>query len=823
MSDYTANYALIKPKKSENYDIDDVTRKNMDTIDTQLFNKVDKIPGKGLSSCDFTEQYKTKLDGLNNYDDTDIKNSISSLKNKQKEQDTTIDDINNDINLANRNLANVIQLAMTNQKNIDTEHETNTQQDKDIADLKTENEELKAENERLRQDMNAYPSNEASGEYITLNDSADSRFNKFKVLGKSTQATRSGKNMVHVTTPTATTNGITFTNNEDGSVTINGTATANAYFNVNIFSGDVSSYFTCTKNEYYGLYIGKSAEGLNFVVRSKTKNYPLLQTDYNTIERVQQYTDETDEECYAYLAVQSGTTINNLTVYPMIVHGTEIGDYEVYGAMPSPKFPSEIINVTGSINLFDGELEEGHIDAITGENSNANDRIRSKNYIEIPINTSKICVIRTIANGLFGLRFYDENKNFLSYIASNENYNTATILIFDIVANAKYIRFIDITNNLESKIKITTELCDYKYSEYGKGIIYIKNTCKNLINQEDIGNYNLYAKKLSHNEDGSIRTTSNFSHSRDIGTFLKLKKNTQYTVSVEIVSITTTGNTQCVLEIRGHHPYTDNNVFGTTVGSVQQIKSEWIGKRFSYTFNSGDYDFWTLHISGWYGSGINGVLIYKNVQIEEGSTATDFENGSQEFEFPLEEGQRLREEDYLADDGIHHKRNTVSFNGTENWKYDSTYNRWHIAALVLYNSVVGAGKAELQCNYFKYSNSTQDLNKISDASSSDWYFYIEDKYLDGKTFPEWLQEKNSEGNPLTVEYNIVENKLNEYVEAYTDEQKQVYDELVKTAKTYKTVTNIFSTNEVSPKFEVEYRQDIKALINNVSQTVLNNA
>ena len=82
--------------------------------------------------------------------------------------------------------------------------------------------------------------------------------------------------------------------------------------------------------------------------------------------------------------------------------------------------------------------------------------------------------------------------------------------------------------------------------------------------------------------------------------------------------------------------------------------------------------------------------------------------------------------------GIHHKRNTVSFNGTENWKYDSTYNRWHIAALVLYNSVVGAGKAELQCNYFKYSNSTQDLNKISDASSSDWYFYIEDKYLNGK-------------------------------------------------------------------------------------------
>ena len=109
------------------------------------------------------------------------------MKKLAESVDTVIDDINDDISLANRNLANVIQLAMTNQKNINTEHATNTQQDKDIANLKTENEELKAENERLRQDMNAYPSNTAEGEYITLNDSADSRFNKFTIKGNSVQ------------------------------------------------------------------------------------------------------------------------------------------------------------------------------------------------------------------------------------------------------------------------------------------------------------------------------------------------------------------------------------------------------------------------------------------------------------------------------------------------------------------------------------------------------------------------------------------------------------------------------------------------------------
>ena len=120
-------------------------------------------------------------------DYTKVADVPSDMQELAESVDAVIDDINNDINLANRNLANVIQLAMTNQKNIDTEHETNTQQDKDIANLKTENEELKAENERLRQDMNAYPSNTAEGEYITLNDSADSRFNKFKIKGNSIQ------------------------------------------------------------------------------------------------------------------------------------------------------------------------------------------------------------------------------------------------------------------------------------------------------------------------------------------------------------------------------------------------------------------------------------------------------------------------------------------------------------------------------------------------------------------------------------------------------------------------------------------------------------
>lgn len=45
---------------------------------TLLNNKVDKVAGKGLSTNDYTTAEKTKLAGLENYDDTDVKDDIAA-------------------------------------------------------------------------------------------------------------------------------------------------------------------------------------------------------------------------------------------------------------------------------------------------------------------------------------------------------------------------------------------------------------------------------------------------------------------------------------------------------------------------------------------------------------------------------------------------------------------------------------------------------------------------------------------------------------------------------------------------------------------------
>ena len=49
-------------------------------VTAALNNKVDKVQGKQLSTEDFTTALKTKLEGLNNYDDTDISNAVARLR-----------------------------------------------------------------------------------------------------------------------------------------------------------------------------------------------------------------------------------------------------------------------------------------------------------------------------------------------------------------------------------------------------------------------------------------------------------------------------------------------------------------------------------------------------------------------------------------------------------------------------------------------------------------------------------------------------------------------------------------------------------------------
>lgn len=72
---------------------------NKEKTNELLDGKVDKEEGKGLSTNDFTNEYKDKLDKLNNYDDTVIKNTIDILNDKIEKLNARVEYLENNVSI----------------------------------------------------------------------------------------------------------------------------------------------------------------------------------------------------------------------------------------------------------------------------------------------------------------------------------------------------------------------------------------------------------------------------------------------------------------------------------------------------------------------------------------------------------------------------------------------------------------------------------------------------------------------------------------------------------------------------------------------------
>lgn len=94
------------------------------------------------------------------------------------------------------------------------------------------------------------------------------------------------------------------------------------------------------------------------------------------------------------------------------------------------------------INRWDEDWEVGGISAITGQNDNTANRIRSKNYISVLFGES-IYVKTPSSNNFIYLRFYDSQYRFITY--SSYGYANQTIIINNLLApksieNVAYVR-----------------------------------------------------------------------------------------------------------------------------------------------------------------------------------------------------------------------------------------------------------------------------------------------------------------------------------------------------------------------------------------------
>lgn len=248
----------------------------------------------------------------------------------------------------------------------------------------------------------------ATGKEILIEDGENNKGLEIKVKGSTNQAIRSGKNKLpynYYNGNSKTVNGITFTVNEDKSITANGTATANASFSItnpNNYGIAAGSYKLVGENNAYtktairGSY--KKADGtITYISSVGSFTIPEGATNINL-----------------YVVILQGETVNNVTFYPMLLNSTETDlTFEAGGVSPSSDYRSPIENVEGNVeikdvgeNLFDKKTNT-ILTWLTAAEITEEGSVCSKNFI--PTTKNKIYATNFAAY----VFYYDKKLNYL--------------------------------------------------------------------------------------------------------------------------------------------------------------------------------------------------------------------------------------------------------------------------------------------------------------------------------------------------------------------------------------------------------------------------
>lgn len=657
------------------------------------------------------------------------------------------------------------------------------------------------------------------GESITLENTARAKFTKFRTKGNSSQETRSGKNKIIFDDIKETVNqGITCSI-KNGVITLNGTASGvvNFYSDpINISAGK----YTLSKNMEGTWSLGTATSSLAILLQQKEKDgsYTTVKggelTAYSSAKNFT--TLDLAEGIYRIrVFIALGNILNNFTWRPQLEEGENFTGFEQGGLMPSVKFPSEIRNVGDNGNLYDKD------------NPNVLDTPIDSNGLGGNVkNTYKTVWIKCKSNTTYTVsKKYDATKNrfALAYSSTEPGYSQQ---VEGYVSNA-YTNVMTITTNATAKYLLVyvwiaggsvtcQEMLDSIKIEkgtqatvdngHGLGSMEIVIRNKNLLDAEKIVKDSNNSRFVYFDENKNIVFTTG-----GIPVIIrpvKIKEKTEYTYILRCKSNTTSLNninfaakyTDGSLEVLSLNKRTDTNEFMAKFKTNKE-------KTLDYVYQA-------------YTDSVSTTLIVDASMILEG----DYSNANIELNntkkqtviFPFELGQKLMKGDYLAENGIHHKRKQTVLDGTENW-VTLTTQKGDNTSYFYYAKTDMKKASSIICNQFKnravWSTDVEGIQSVIDN-----FIRLRINTSRASTVSElkaWLAAQKEAGTPVLIEYELAE----EEVESYTEAQKEAYEQ-IKNAISYKGQTNIFSTNEIKPIFKVEALADIGLLLNNMQAQIL---
>lgn len=776
--------------------------------------------GKDLSTNDFTNNYKAKLDMLKNYDDTEIRKNISNIS---IEQDT--------------------------QKN------------------KTEK--LEYDNESIK---NILPSVKATGEEIKLSNTAEAILKKVKVSGNSKQETRDGKNkfnLDYIRQPFSnfkiTDTGVNITKcwvaDLYTSENVIKTFKPNTTYTMKVKAKVVSRPSTMVSNQsaLFALYRATSGDLPSVwkeCISMPDKETIALNKEKEYITTFTTPADMTNVRFLTYTfngnndGSTTGTVLGEIDVSEiMLVEGSYTSEtfpeFELYGVSPTSKYLSPIRNVGDNINIFDKSnvsatyyssveiLPTGIRVKCTGNIKNANAKfiLGGKKLLGKTVTISSN--INTYKNGTGSLILYFGNSTNLTAggivntklnLTKSGMVSAAIPSVFpsecDIIS-AVFYSSTDVIGNVDDYVDYTNlkieEGVGTSYSAHNCGNINIFEANRNLANMDLLYQemQSLNATNLSQTIVGernciAFNTISYLNVKGFKGLPNRYKENTRYKFSF-YARLQDTSNTaknySLFLQTFDKSGKLINNV--RCPNTTEWTKFELITPKDTSLYC---FDFSYSNPAMW--------LIDKDTfmieEYKEGKSSNYIKNQEQNIVFPLNEGQRLYKNSYLAEDGIHHKRNQIELDGTENW---IALNKIYYMQVLDKRSNKVNTKNAIMSNQFLQTEYIEGSGSLDKGYMTERYYTTGNlnvffNYDDGEggvnNWKTYLASQKTAGTPVILEYELAEEKI----EPYTSDQTQKFNEIQK-LKSYSDETNIYSTDEIKPIFDVEALKDLETYIKEV--------
>lgn len=677
----------------------------------------------------------------------------------------------------------------------------------------------------------------ATGKEILIEDGENNKGLEIKVKGSTTQATRSGKNLF----------------DENQLLQAEGWTYSNGYYN-----GLVEKYYAAFR---YGFNFNTPfKENTQYTIKLNaytTGGNPRFKIEYTDGTNYMMNFTATTPTDYSY-TTKNGKTISKIvgdfgtgggqTLYLkdlQLEQGTTATDYEPYGASPSPDYPSEIENVEGKNKFNYKKLTPTfNINGNEKEFTITAPNVGTTVYEYTGFKTSKQYTLSgfyssTSLNGVFRIKYSDNTYTVIKAIydgsALSKTKFSVTSTVNKTIVSIQFILYGNTYDLTFYDFQIEEGTVATPYVPYNSLEFKVegKNKLKGLstpLTDSDYW-YSVSSNYFEALEDGwgkfsydnTSGTSTVFINSQVKLNAINLKPNTQYTIITEFRDSTVSENANIFFTVTSGNA-TDVWQAAKTVG-YSYINQGKIVKLTATTKE--DFTGITTGLATYLrlGAGASGTVEARISVIEGDYDTTDFEYEpykSQVVTFPLGE-EKLMEGSYLADDGIHHKRKQVVFDGSENWKGYSELGNV-VSAYFIMSGVKKQGI--ILCDRLKHSlyyeideegivstpyQTSMIVVKLNKARLSS-------QNINGiKT---WLSK-----NPITVEYDLAEPET----VPFTAEQQEALDKK-ESMKLYDGVNHIESTSEIDIKYNYIYKKpSIKNksnIENKISsgeyQTIINN-